>query len=304
MNSEREKYDRIADRISMSEKFYETALSLSLNNHDHLVLIDVGCGQGLLIRKIVKKFRYASNIIGLEFSKELVTRANKIPDANAIMTNVLTIPLKDNSVDLAFCTEVIEHTKNPRQLLKEIYRVLKPGGTLILTVPNRLSFYPFYAIIRRIPIELRRNLFRHFSCWLLPDDDPAVSFQPIDHAYSSKEVLKWIQNDKYEILTYIGYSYLMNANIGYSARPNNFCDHARIGLNEENNGFVKHDSFLSGARQVFVSLPSTAAPILQNLLSKIFSPIFAYNFFVSAIKKNSNLPENNLRMINQKNVST
>ena len=44
-------------------------------------------------------------------------------------------PLRDNSVDCILCMVVLEHTRNPRQVLLEFARILKPGGSLILVVP-------------------------------------------------------------------------------------------------------------------------------------------------------------------------
>jgi ubiquinone/menaquinone biosynthesis C-methylase UbiE len=45
------------------------------------------------------------------------------------------MPFSDNSYDLVFLIEVLEHVHNPQKALSEIYRVLKPGGTLIFSVP-------------------------------------------------------------------------------------------------------------------------------------------------------------------------
>src|SRR5438876_9537911 len=47
------------------------------------------------------------------------------------------IPLEDNEVDVLTCIEVIEHTKSDTATIRELFRVLKPGGTAIITVPNK-----------------------------------------------------------------------------------------------------------------------------------------------------------------------
>jgi SAM-dependent methyltransferase len=50
------------------------------------------------------------------------------------------LPLPDNSFDLAICLEGIEHLENQWQLVRNLYRVLKPGGNLILSTPNIINF--------------------------------------------------------------------------------------------------------------------------------------------------------------------
>lgn len=47
------------------------------------------------------------------------------------------IPLADNSIDVLTCIEVIEHTRSDSATIRELLRVLKPGGTAIITVPNK-----------------------------------------------------------------------------------------------------------------------------------------------------------------------
>lgn len=65
-----------------------------------------------------------------------------------IIADIEDIPIKDATYDAVLCVEVLEHVKNPNVALKEIYRVLKKGGTLILTAPfNSLTHYAphFYS---------------------------------------------------------------------------------------------------------------------------------------------------------------
>lgn len=52
-----------------------------------------------------------------------------------ITCDIVDMPLEDEAVDAVLCTEVFEHLKNPMLALKEFSRILKPGGTLILTAP-------------------------------------------------------------------------------------------------------------------------------------------------------------------------
>jgi len=62
------------------------------------------------------------------------SRANGVQAGFADMAQ--SIPLADESVDLAFCAEGIEHIPDQMRLLREFNRVLKPGGELLLTTPS------------------------------------------------------------------------------------------------------------------------------------------------------------------------
>ncbi len=49
--------------------------------------------------------------------------------------DLASIPVEDERFDIVICTQVIEHVRNPLEVIKELYRVLKPGGRLYLTTP-------------------------------------------------------------------------------------------------------------------------------------------------------------------------
>jgi SAM-dependent methyltransferase len=53
-----------------------------------------------------------------------------------IVANAEHLPLRNEVFDLVFCTQMLEYVPNPSQVIVEIYRVLKPGGTLLLSVPT------------------------------------------------------------------------------------------------------------------------------------------------------------------------
>ncbi len=63
-----------------------------------------------------------------------------------IISDIIDIPVKDNSFDVVICTEVFEHIPEPLLAIKEINRILKPKGELLLTVPNLCHYHqePYY----------------------------------------------------------------------------------------------------------------------------------------------------------------
>ena len=64
------------------------------------------------------------------------------PNLHLVQLNLIApqLPLPDNSFDLAICLEGIEHLENQWQLVRNLHRVLKPGGFLMLSTPNIINF--------------------------------------------------------------------------------------------------------------------------------------------------------------------
>ncbi len=105
-------------------------------------ILDCGCGDGLYLKTIRELGEY--NILGFDlngFSLKLAQGYISEYPAPLIQGSVCELPFEDNTFDKIFSTEVIEHIPDDRRALQEIYRVLKPGGILIVTVPNHN--YPF-----------------------------------------------------------------------------------------------------------------------------------------------------------------
>lgn len=93
-------------------------------------LLDVGCGQ-MPYKTLVTSFpSQVTQYIGLDFEENPIHKNN--PD---IVWQQGKIPLADNAIDCILCTEVLEHCSNPKAVLLEIKRVLKPGGLFFFTVP-------------------------------------------------------------------------------------------------------------------------------------------------------------------------
>ena len=93
-------------------------------------MLDVGCGKKpyrvyILSNSKIEKY------IGIDI-KEAIDYGGEKPE---IYWEDGKIPLEDNSIDSAIATEVLEHVPNVTDVLTEVFRVLKPGGVFIFTVP-------------------------------------------------------------------------------------------------------------------------------------------------------------------------
>ncbi len=123
-------------------------------------VLDIGCGDGDYAYRLhkmgfdvlagdmdVERFRYQDQI---KFQKCNVTER---------------LPFDDNSFDYVLLAEVIEHLRNPYDVVKELNRILKRGGVLVLSTPNilnlksrmRFLFEGCWEYFREIPLEHSQN---------------------------------------------------------------------------------------------------------------------------------------------------
>jgi SAM-dependent methyltransferase len=98
-----------------------------LSSEIHGRVLDVGCGQ-----KPYMSLFSCTEYIGMDVEQSGHSHQNEEID---VFYDGKTFPFPDNSFDSIITSQVFEHVFTPDLFVKEIYRVLKPGGTLLLTVP-------------------------------------------------------------------------------------------------------------------------------------------------------------------------
>lgn len=96
-------------------------------------VLDVGCGIGNLAR-LLRDQRNAQ-VTGLDFSQWACDQLAK-EGFNTVVSILPRIPLPDAHYDIAVTTEVLEHLDKPEKTLKEMARVVRPGGLVICSVPD------------------------------------------------------------------------------------------------------------------------------------------------------------------------
>jgi ubiquinone/menaquinone biosynthesis C-methylase UbiE len=102
----------------------------------HGTVLEVGCGEGRGVELLMRKADSFTAVDKIE--EALVVLRERFPDGKFISMNIPPLgDLQDNAYDCVVSFQVIEHIKNDVLYLKEINRVLKPGGIALFTTPNR-----------------------------------------------------------------------------------------------------------------------------------------------------------------------
>ena len=109
-------------------------------------LLDFGAGAGLLTKRILSSGRFDS-----VSAVDITARPEGLEDSATWYCQDLNevTDIADGSFDVIVSAEVVEHLENPRAVARECCRLLRPGGTLILSTPNNESWRALLALVFR-----------------------------------------------------------------------------------------------------------------------------------------------------------
>jgi SAM-dependent methyltransferase len=138
---------------SNSDALLGVVRSLVASRGADSIVVDVGCGTGRMHSVLRGCF---SRYVGVD-----VVRYEGFPDATDAEFVQLDLDRPEQSLpaaaaDVVCCVETIEHLENPRALARELDRLARPGGLIVVTTPNQLSWMSKLCL-------LTRNEFTHFQ---------------------------------------------------------------------------------------------------------------------------------------------
>ena len=161
------------ERIKQFDPAYEQwflglPLARALERIPAPLVLDVGTGTGRLPRALLFQPAFHGQVIGLDLSRRMLREAAHLlaPHAGRVVLiwqDARTLPFPDDTFDAVTCLEVLEFTPNPKEVVRELVRVLRPGGVLLVSnrigpdaplLPGR-AFPPekFEAFLRSLPLE-------------------------------------------------------------------------------------------------------------------------------------------------------
>jgi len=117
------------------DSFEKDVILRFLGNLDGKKILDVGCGNGRMFSELMKR---NGEVVGADVSAEMLKLAGqKFPRVKLAQAAIEKLPFEDNSFDFVVAFFVIVHVRDLVKAFDEVYRVLKPGGSFILSNINQ-----------------------------------------------------------------------------------------------------------------------------------------------------------------------
>jgi SAM-dependent methyltransferase len=126
-------------------------------------LLDVGCGEGFVLSKLKNDKVLPKNVAGIDISdKALKMAKSALSEVKFEISDVRSLPYKDNSFDLLVCLEVLEHITDYKKALRELVRV--SNKYLLISVPWE-PFFSLANILRGKNVTLLGKDPQHVNYW-------------------------------------------------------------------------------------------------------------------------------------------
>ncbi len=134
-------------------------------------VLDIGCGRGFYL-KTLSLLDLNLDIYGVDLNQEYLKKASRIlkdKKIHLVESDAAKLPFQGNYFDSVIASEILEHIPDDGKALVEIYRVLKPGGKAVITVPNRN--YPFlwdplnWILERFFKVHIPANIWWLAGIW-------------------------------------------------------------------------------------------------------------------------------------------
>jgi SAM-dependent methyltransferase len=148
-------------------------------------VLDVGCGAGI---EVVRFGQAGARVVGVDTAPSAVrlthenTRQQNVPARLAVAEGE-ALPFRDSSFDYVFAHGVVQYAASDGDVVRECHRVLRPGGTALFQVYNRVSWLNALSKVMKTPLEhedapvLRRYSVGEFQSLIKPFREAEIIFE-------------------------------------------------------------------------------------------------------------------------------
>lgn len=159
-------YDTIADRFDAVANPYDLHRRLvivfdELLGRETLAgrsVLDVGCGTGWFSQRAPAR---GARVTSLDIGENLLRQVREKCASTLVAADACLLPFVSDAFDVVISSECIEHTLDPGAALREIHRVTRPGGLLLVTVPNRL-----WRVSATVAAALKLRPYEGYEHWV------------------------------------------------------------------------------------------------------------------------------------------
>ena len=224
-----------AEDLAVKKRTEQVLKLLAQLSLDDKTVLEVGCGYGMHILSLAQVAQMA---IGIDIERDRLREAredavNLNASSKYVEANAECLPFRDSCCDVVMIIEALEHIQNPENALKEVKRVLKSQGYLVVSVPNR-----------RYPLEMHgmrigKTVFTGFH-----GSVPFFSWAPrfirntfeTARIYTKKEITEIIEESGF-VVCHVQYSILPRLDRLGIKKITDLCD--KVFTRLENNAFFK-----------------------------------------------------------------
>lgn len=127
----------VKKRIVLKNKLLDAEIISNISSNSRV--LDAGCGHGaVLISRYCDMIKEAVGV-------DLIQKFRVKPKVKTYTANLESLPFEDDYFDIIISKEVCEHLVNPLKVFKELKRILKPGGEIIILTPNKYCYSSFVS---------------------------------------------------------------------------------------------------------------------------------------------------------------
>ncbi|PIT88266.1 MAG: hypothetical protein COU29_03295 [Candidatus Magasanikbacteria bacterium CG10_big_fil_rev_8_21_14_0_10_36_32] len=228
-------------------------------------ILEVGCGAGQFIGAI-KKNMLQADCRGCDISQQAIEQAKQRNDGviYELMNNENSLPYDSDSFDGVAIFDVLEHAVNPENLLKEIYRILRPHGVFYMFVPcegDNLSFWHWLD-----KLGLKNNLTKKFAGHI--------------NYFSRGDIVRLLQKNGFDISRCRYSEHIVGQKLGVFS----FFMMNRA-AKKQNGGQINNEEYFAKFNGSGVSLFKKFVNAWINLESCLWQKIPSPNLHITSIKK-------------------